>query len=48
MDVLDRTASPEDQAFFDRHIAGCTACSRMFMDAKRGGAWMEMLRNPTP
>ncbi|WP_128914564.1 zf-HC2 domain-containing protein [Granulicella sibirica] len=48
MDALDRTASPEDQAFFDRHLASCTACSRMFMDAKRGGAWIEMLRNPRP
>ena len=48
MDTLDRTASPSDQAFFDKHIASCTTCSRMFMDAKRGGAWIEMLRDPRP
>ena len=48
MDTLDRTATPSDQAFFDKHIASCTTCSRMFMDAKRGGAWMEMLRDPRP
>jgi predicted anti-sigma-YlaC factor YlaD len=48
MDVLDRTASPEDQAFFDRHLASCTGCSRMFMDAKRGAAFLDMLRNPRP
>ncbi|SFS21820.1 Putative zinc-finger [Granulicella pectinivorans] len=48
MDVLDRTASPVDQAFFDKHLASCTTCSRMFIDAKRGGAWLEMLRDPRP
>jgi hypothetical protein len=48
MDILDRTASPSDQAFFDKHLASCTTCSRMFMDAKRGGAWLEMLRDPRP
>jgi hypothetical protein len=48
MDVLDRTASPADQAFFDKHLASCTSCSRMFIDAKRGGAWLEMLRDPRP
>lgn len=48
MDVLDRTASPSDQMFFDKHIASCTTCSRMFIDAKRGGAWLEMLRDPRP
>lgn len=48
MDVLDHTASPEDQAFFDRHLAGCTACSRMFVDAKRGEAWLSMLKQPRP
>jgi len=48
MDILDRTATPADQAFFDKHLASCTTCSRMFMDAKRGGAWLEMLRDPRP
>jgi hypothetical protein len=48
MDILDRTASPADQSFFDKHLASCTTCSRMFMDAKRGGAWLEMLRDPRP
>ncbi len=48
MDVLDRTATLADQAFFDRHLASCTSCSRMFIDAKRGGAWLEMLRDPRP
>jgi hypothetical protein len=48
MDVLDHTASPADQAFFDKHLASCTSCSRMFIDAKRGGAWLEMLRDPRP
>lgn len=48
MDALDRTATPEDQSFFDKHLASCVACSRMFMDAQRGAAWLEMLRDPQP
>ena len=48
MDALDHTASPDDQAFFDRHLASCVSCSRMFMDARRGAAWLEMLRDPRP
>jgi hypothetical protein len=48
MDVLDRTASPQDQAFFDKHLATCTGCSRMFIEAKRGSEWLDMLRHPRP
>ena len=35
-DALDRTLSPEDQVLFDRHLAICPDCSRMFIDAKLG------------
>ena len=48
MDVLDGAATAEDQQFFDAHVASCTGCSQMLADARRGGAWLEMLRDPRP
>jgi hypothetical protein len=48
MDALDGTLPPEDQATFDLHLLGCSACSGMLADAKRGTAWLEMLRDPRP
>ena len=48
MDMLDGAVSAEDQAFFDAHVASCTGCSEMLADARRGGAWLEMLRDPRP
>jgi hypothetical protein len=47
-DVFDHTLSPDEQALFDRHLATCPDCSRMFIDAQRGAAWLEMLRSPRP
>lgn len=47
-DVFDRTLSPDEQAIFDRHLAICPDCSRMFIDAQRGAAWLEMLKTPRP
>ncbi len=47
-DALDGTLSPADQAAFDLHILGCPACSEMLADARRGAAWLEMLRSPRP
>ncbi len=47
-DAVDGTLSAEDQASFDRHMGGCTSCGEMLADAKRGAAWMEMLRQHTP
>lgn len=47
-DVFDRSLSLDEQAIFDRHLAICPDCSRMFIDAQRGAAWIEMLRSPRP
>jgi hypothetical protein len=47
-DVLDGTLSAADQATFDLHLIGCTNCTDMLADAKRGAAWMEMLKSPRP
>jgi hypothetical protein len=47
-DALDGTLSATDQATFDLHMAGCPSCAAMFADARRGAAWMEMLKSPRP
>ncbi|WP_035353450.1 anti-sigma factor family protein [Edaphobacter aggregans] len=47
-DIFDKTLSPEQQAVFDRHLATCPDCSRMFIDAQRGAAWLEMLHDSRP
>ncbi len=43
-DAVDETLSPADQAFFDRHVAGCVDCSRMVAEAQRGAAWLTLLK----
>ncbi len=47
-DVLDGTLSPADQAAFDLHMTACASCSSMLADARRGAAWLEMLKSPRP
>lgn len=47
-DALDGTLSPADQARFDLHMAGCASCAGMLADARRGLAWMEMLKSVQP
>ncbi len=47
-DALDQTLSDADQAFFDRHLATCAACSNSMADAQRGAAWLELLKTPRP
>src|SRR4051794_32267399 len=47
-DALDGTLSPADQALFDSHMATCGPCGQLLADARRGAAWLEMLRAPQP
>jgi hypothetical protein len=47
-DALDGTLSAADQATLDLHLAGCPSCATMLADARRGAAWMEMLKSPRP
>ncbi len=47
-DALDGSLTPAAQATFDAHIALCRPCSSMLADARRGAAWLEMLRDPRP
>ncbi len=47
-DAVDGTLTREEQAAFDLHLVGCATCREMLADAKRGAAWMEMLRGQRP
>lgn len=47
-DALDGTLSAADQAIFDLHMASCGPCTDLLTQAKRGLAWLEMLRDPQP
>ena len=47
-DVIDGVLSPADQAIFDLHVAGCPSCTAMLADARRGAAWLEMLKPHRP
>ena len=47
-DAADELLSDADQAWFDRHIAGCIECSAALADARRGAAWLELLKTPRP
>ena len=47
-DALDATLSTADQAAFDLHMVGCSACAAMLAEAQRGAAWLSMLKSPVP
>ena len=47
-DALDGTLTAADQGTFDAHMLTCGPCGQLLADAKRGHAWLEMLRDPRP
>jgi hypothetical protein len=47
-DALDRTLSVEEQALFDRHLAVCPECSRMFIDTRLGLNLLGKLHDARP
>ena len=47
-EAIDGTLSAEEQAEFDRHLETCATCSTMLAEARRGVAWMELLREDRP
>lgn len=47
-EAVDGTLTAGEQATFDLHLAGCATCMEMLADAKRGAAWMQMLRQHRP
>ncbi len=47
-DVLNEVASASDLVFFDQHVAGCVSCMEAFSQAKRGAAWLDLLKTSRP
>jgi Putative zinc-finger len=47
-DALDGTLSAADEEFFNLHMAHCGPCAQGLADARRGAAFLEMLRTPAP
>ncbi len=47
-DAVDGLLSPADQAFFDLHLSTCTTCMSHLAEAKRGAAWLELLKTHRP
>ena len=47
-DALDGALTVEEQELFDTHTAQCGPCSQLLAEARRGAAWLEMLRTPRP
>ena len=48
LDAADGLLLPDEQTHFDLHLADCAACTRLFADVRRGGAWMELLKEAPP
>jgi hypothetical protein len=46
-DALDGLLRPEDETTFSSHMAGCSACTAMFEEARQGREWLEFL-SPEP
>jgi len=46
-DALDGLLRPEDEATFSSHMAGCSACTALFEEARQGREWLEFL-SPEP
>ena len=42
-DALDGLLSPQDEAIFTQHMAGCAACAALYEEAQRGREWLGFL-----
>jgi Putative zinc-finger len=47
-EAVDGTLSDAEQSAFDTHVAGCVECARELAEAKRGAAWLSILKSQTP
>lgn len=47
-DALDDTLPAADEAAFAAHSNGCAACSELLQEARRGGEWLQFLRETPP
>jgi anti-sigma factor RsiW len=47
-EAVDGLLSAAEQAAFDKHVAGCVECARELAEARRGAAWLSMLKSQAP
>lgn len=47
-EAVDGMLSDAEQVAFDKHVAGCVECARELAEAKRGAAWLSMLKTQAP
>ena len=47
-EAVDGTLTAEEQRAFDRHVAGCVHCTEELAEARRGAAWLSMLKTRAP
>jgi anti-sigma factor RsiW len=47
-DAVDGLLNEAEQRAFDRHVAGCVECARELAAARRGAAWLGMLKTQAP
>jgi anti-sigma factor RsiW len=47
-EAVDGMLSEAEQSAFDKHVAGCVECARELAEARRGAAWLSMLKSRAP
>jgi anti-sigma factor RsiW len=47
-EAVDGMLSEAEQSAFDKHVAGCVECARELSEARRGAAWLSMLKSQAP
>ncbi|WP_255484420.1 zf-HC2 domain-containing protein [Granulicella sp. 5B5] len=47
-EAVDGTLTADEQRAFDTHVASCTHCAQELAEARRGAAWLSMLKSKTP
>jgi hypothetical protein len=47
-EAVDGLLSETEQRAFDKHVAGCVECARELAEARRGAAWLSMLKSQAP
>jgi anti-sigma factor RsiW len=47
-EAVDGTLTDAEQRAFDKHVAGCVECARELAEARRGAAWLGMLKSQAP
>ncbi len=47
-EAVDGLLSETEQSAFDKHVAGCVECARELAEARRGAAWLSMLKSQAP